>query len=209
MATHSGSEGKVFIGKTQVAEVKSWSLEVTADVVDASVIGSNWRKNQSTIKSWAGSFEAFWDEEDSNGQGALVAGKIVILNLYPEGDEEGNTYFTGNVIITSISYKASFDGLVEASFSFTGTDALSQKIVAPEPVIEVIIPKKSAPKSVVTETIIEDNPTPKPSIPNTTIKRQPAEEIEEEKIITRPDIVEKVKRGNSSTESILESSEEK
>lgn len=141
MATHSGSEGKVFVGTSQIAEVKSWSLEVTADTVDASVIGTQWRKNQSTIKSWAGSFEAFWDEED-NAQGSLVAGKTVTLNLYPQGDEEGNTYFTGNVIITSISYKASFDGLVEASFSFTGTNALDQKIVIPESIAEVILPNK-------------------------------------------------------------------
>ena len=141
MATHSGSEGKVFVGSNQIAEVKSWSLEVTADTVDASTIGSQWRKNQATIKSWAGSFEAFWDEADNKGQGALTAGKTVTLNLYPEGDEEGNTYFTGSVIITSISYKASFDGLVEAGFSFTGTDALIQSIVKPvEPIKARTIP---------------------------------------------------------------------
>ncbi len=179
MATHSGSEGKVFIGKTQVAEVKSWSLEVTADVVDASTIGSSWRKNQSTIKSWAGSLDSFWDEEDSKGQGALIAGKTVILNLYPEGDEEGNTYFTGNVIITAISYKASFDGLVEASFSFTGTDALSQRIVMPEPVIEVILPKKSTPKPVITEAIVEEKPAEEIEKEKPPIKPAPKESIEE------------------------------
>ncbi len=162
MATHSGSEGKVFIGKIQVAEVKSWSLEVTADVVDASTIGTEWRKNQSTIKSWAGSFEAFWDEEDSDGQGALVAGKTVILNLYPEGDEEGDTYFTGNVIIISISYKASFDGLVEASFSFTGTNALDQKIVIPESIAEVILPNKPTHQPV-TEAIVKEKPPTEPT----------------------------------------------
>ena len=73
--------------------------------------------------------DSFWDEEDSNGQGKLIAGKTVRLNLYPEGNEEGSNYFTGNVIITSIAYSASFDGLVEASFSFTGTGSLEQKIV--------------------------------------------------------------------------------
>ena len=193
MATHHGSEGKVFIGKTQVAEVKSWSLEVTADVVDASTIGSSWRKNQSTIKSWAGSLDSFWDEEDSEGQGALIAGKTVILNLYPEGDEEGNTYFTGNVIITAISYKASFDGLVEASFNFTGTDALNQKIVVPEPVIEIILPKKSTPKPVITE-VIQEKPTPKPVITKTIVEEKQAEKIEEE-----------VKQDNSPTESTSKS----
>jgi hypothetical protein len=142
MATHSGSEGKVFIADKQIAEVKSWSLEVTADTVDASTIGTEWRKNQATIKSWSGSFHAFWDEEDSNGQGKLIAGKTVTLNLYPEGNEEGSNYFTGNVIITSIGYSASFDGLVEASFSFTGTGALEQKIVEISiiaPVVEPVI----------------------------------------------------------------------
>ena len=138
MATHSGSEGKVFVGFNQIAEVKSWSLEVTADTVDASTIGTQWRKSLATIKSWAGSFDAFWDEADSKGQGALTAGRTVTLNLYPEGDEEGNTYFTGSVIITSIAYKASFDGLVEAGFSFTGTNALVQSIVKP---VEIIKPK--------------------------------------------------------------------
>lgn len=129
MATHAGSEGKVFVGSDQVAEVKSWSLEVTSDTTDASIIGTQWRKNQATIKGWSGSLDAFWDETDTMGQGALGAGATVTLNLYPEGDDTGDTFWTGSAIITSISYSASFDGLVEASFSFTGTDALTESTV--------------------------------------------------------------------------------
>jgi predicted secreted protein len=129
MGTHAGSEGKVFIGEDQVAEVKSWSMEVTSDTVDASVIGTQWRKNQATIKGWSGSFDAFWDETDTTGQGALTAGATVTLNLYPEGDDTGDKYWSGDAIITSVSYSASFDGLVEASFSFTGTGALSTQTV--------------------------------------------------------------------------------
>ena len=62
MATHAGSEGKVFVGSDQIAEIKSWSMEVTSDTTDASIIGTSWRKNQATIKSWSGSFDGFWDE---------------------------------------------------------------------------------------------------------------------------------------------------
>jgi Phage major tail protein 2. len=131
MATHAGSEGKVFIGSDQVAEIKSWSLEITSDTVDASIIGTQWRKNQATIKGWSGSFEGFWDETDTNGQGALSAGGTVTLNLYPEGDDSGATYWSGDAIITSISYNAAFDGIVEASFSFTGTGALTESTVTP------------------------------------------------------------------------------
>ncbi len=130
MATHAGSEGKVFIATAQVAEVKSWSLEVTADTVDASIIGTQWRKNQATIKSWSGSFDAFWDESDTTGQGALVAGATVTLNLYPEGNATGATYWSGEAIVTSIAYSGSFDGIVEATFSFTGSGALDEEIVS-------------------------------------------------------------------------------
>lgn len=130
MATHAGSEGKVFVGSSQVAEVKSWSLEITSDTVDASIIGTEWRKNQATIKSWSGSLDGFWDETDTTGQGELTAGATVTLNLYPEGDEEGAVYWSGDAIVTSISYSASFDGLVEVTFSFTGNGALSEQTVA-------------------------------------------------------------------------------
>ena len=88
-----------------------------------------WRKNQATIKSFSGSFDGFWDETDTLGQGSLSAGATVTLNLYPEGDDSGATYWSGDVIITSISYNASFDGIVEASFSFTGTGALTESTV--------------------------------------------------------------------------------
>jgi hypothetical protein len=161
MATHSGSEGKVFVGSSQIAEVKSWSLEVTSDMVDASIIGTQWRKSHPTIKSWSGSFEAFWDEEDRNGQGKLSAGNTVTLNLYPQGDEIGNPYFSGQVIITSVAYKASFDGLVESSFSFTGTDALHQKVVSKEPVVEKPIQKTSVIKPMTLESITIESTTPK------------------------------------------------
>ena len=130
MATHAGSEGLVYIGLNQVAEVKSWSLEITSDTVDASIIGTSWRKNQATIKSWSGSIEAFWDETDTQGQGGMAVGSTVTLNLYPEGNASGDAYFTGDAIITSKSVSGAFDGIVEASFSFTGTGALTESTVS-------------------------------------------------------------------------------
>lgn len=132
MATHSGSEGKIFINNQQMAEVKTWNLEVTSDIVDTTTIGCSWRKNHPTIKSWSGSLDAFWDESNDSGQNKLTAGNVVTLNLYPSNDEIGSPYYSGRVIITSLAFKAAFDGLVEASFSFTGTDALVQAIVSKE-----------------------------------------------------------------------------
>ncbi|KJV81258.1 phage major tail 2 family protein [Rickettsia hoogstraalii str. RCCE3] len=129
MSTHAGSEGIVKIGDKQIMEVKSWSLEEVCDTVDASIIGTQWRKNQATIKSWSGSIDAFWNTEDNEGQGKLVIGNTVELRLYPEGDERGK-YFSGTAIVTGISRQASFDGIVESSFTFQGNGELKQNIKA-------------------------------------------------------------------------------
>lgn len=41
----------------------------------------------------------------------------------------GDAYFTGTAIITGISRSGSFDGMVEASYSFEGSGALAQATV--------------------------------------------------------------------------------
>lgn len=126
MSIHAGSEGIVKVGEHQIAEVKSWSLEESSDTVDASVIGTEWRKHLSTIKSWSGSIEAFWNEADNNGQGQLRNGAEVELRLYPEGTDDGRHYFTGRAIITGISRQGAFDGIVESSFTFQGNGSLNE-----------------------------------------------------------------------------------
>lgn len=129
MSTHAGSEGIVKIGQNHVAEVKSWSLEEVSDTVDASVIGTKWRKSLATIKSWSGSLDAFWDEADTDGQGLLKTGKEVELGLYPEGTLDDRRYFTGRAIVTGISRQGAFDGIVENSFTFQGNGRLEERIV--------------------------------------------------------------------------------
>ena len=127
MATHSGSEGIVKIGENMIAEVKSWSIEESCDHTDASIIGTAWRKYQATIKGWSGSIEAFWDDNDAAGQGRMRIGQTVELNLYPAGVNDNVTYFSGRAIVTGVSKTASFDGLVEVSFTVQGTGELYER----------------------------------------------------------------------------------
>ena len=51
-------------------------------------------------------------------------GSSVTLELYPEGADAGDTYFTGTVIVTGKSVTSSFDGMVEVSFTATVLVAL-------------------------------------------------------------------------------------
>lgn len=125
MATHTGSEGTVKVGTAAVAEIRSFSVQTTADTAEDTSMGDSWRSFKTTLKGWSGSVDCFWDETDTTGQGALVEGAEVTLNLYPEGATTGDKYYTGTAIVTGVSINSSFDGLVESSISFQGTGSLT------------------------------------------------------------------------------------
>jgi hypothetical protein len=125
MATYTGKNGAVYVGVNAVAEIKDWSLETTSETTTDTVMGDSWVTHKPTLKSWTSSFNAIWDDADTNGQLALVEGAEVTINLYPTGNNSGNVEWSGAVIVTSVSKTASFDGLVEASFSVTGNGALT------------------------------------------------------------------------------------
>ena len=125
MATYKGSDGIVKVGTNTVAEIRSYSIEETADTLEDTSMGDSARTYKSSLTSFSGSLDVFWDESDADGQGALTIGNEVQLNVYPEGDDTLDKYYQGNVIVTGVSRSASFDGLVEASISVQGTGALS------------------------------------------------------------------------------------
>jgi predicted secreted protein len=129
MATHKGSEGIVKVGSAAVAEIRSYSIEESADTLEDTSMGDSARTYKPSLTSFSGSLDVFWDETDSSGQGALSIGSEVTLNFYPEGDTTGDTYYTGSAIVTGVSRTGAFDGLVEASISVQGNGALTESTV--------------------------------------------------------------------------------
>lgn len=129
MATHTGSEGTVKVGSDAIAEIRSYTIDETADTLEDTTMGDTARTYKPSLTSFTGSLDVFWDETDTAGQGALTIGAEVTLNVYPEGDTAGDVYYTGTAIVTGVSRTASFDGLVEMSISVQGTGALSQSTV--------------------------------------------------------------------------------
>jgi hypothetical protein len=129
MATHKGSEGTVKSGANAIAEIRSYTITETADVLEDTTMGDASRTYLASLKTFSGSIECFWDETDTNGQLSLDPGSTVTINIYPEGSTSGDTYYTGSVIVTEKTVTASFDGMVEASFSFQGNGSLSETTV--------------------------------------------------------------------------------
>ena len=129
MATHKGSEGLVKVGSNTVAEVTGFSFDESCDTVETTALSNSARSYVSDLVTFSGSIDCFWDETDSSGQGALSVGSSVTLNLYPEGSDTADTYYTGTAIVTSISRANAIGSMVTASFSFQGTNALTSATV--------------------------------------------------------------------------------
>ncbi len=128
MATHKGSEGVIKVGSDSVLEIRSYSIEESADTLEDTSMGDSARTYKPSLTSFSGSLDVFWDETDT-GQSALSIGSEVTLNVYPEGDTAGDTYYSGSAIVTGVSRTGSFDGLVEASISVQGNGALTESTV--------------------------------------------------------------------------------
>lgn len=126
MATHTGSEGVIKSGANTVAEVRSYTVSETGDTIEDTSMGDASRTYKAGLKTWTASVEAFWDETDTTGQGSFDVGSSVTLNVYPEGSSTGDVYYTGSALVTGKTINATFDGMVEASFTLQGTGALSE-----------------------------------------------------------------------------------
>ena len=130
MATFSGSDGVILVGTDQIAEVRSYSIDETMDTLEDTAMGDTSRTYKTSLKSFSGSADVFFDDTDTAGQGALTVGSEVTLNVQFEGNTTGDHKMSGTVLITGRTISASFDGMVEASISFQGTGALTESTVA-------------------------------------------------------------------------------
>ena len=130
MATFTGSDGVILVGTDQIAEVRSYSIDETMDTLEDTAMGDTSRTYKTSLKSFSGSADVFFDDTDTAGQGALTVGSEVTVNVQFEGNTTGDHKMSGTVLITGRTISASFDGMVEASISFQGTGALTESTVA-------------------------------------------------------------------------------
>ena len=124
MAVHKGSEGTVHVGTDAVAEIRSYTVDETADVIESTSLGNSAKTFEASTTSFSGSIDVFWDETDT-AQIALSVGSSVTIKFYPEGASTGDKYYSGTAIVTGVSITANNDSLVEASISIQGSGALT------------------------------------------------------------------------------------
>jgi len=129
MATYTGENGTVKIGtdsagETAIAEVRSWTVEHTKDVIEDTVMGDAARTYKSGLHSFTGSMEVVYDDGHTAASDAFRpdVDSDLFVEFYP--NTSGGEKFTGKVIVTSVSRSATFDDLITATVNFQGTGAL-------------------------------------------------------------------------------------
>ena len=129
MANHVGNEGTVKFATNTVGEIRGFEITEQVDTVDDTVMGDTWKTNKTTHKSWSASMRVLWDETDTLGQAACAVGAEGAFAFYPEGASSGDTYLSGNGIVTSRAITTSHDGIVEMAIQVLGSGALTTTTV--------------------------------------------------------------------------------
>lgn len=133
MTAYAGNAGVITLdddaGSAQtIAEVRSYSIETTADTIEKTVMGQSTRQYVKGIATFSGTADVYWDPThfttvDANPTVGSVGAtnKVVTLTVYPTGS---GTAWSGEVVVTGYTVNGSFDGMIEASISFQGTGSL-------------------------------------------------------------------------------------
>lgn len=125
MATHHGKDGVVKVGANTVTEMKKFTIRTQGDVAEDTAMGDTWKTFLAGQKSWTAEFEVNWDELDTNGQETMIEGASVTLNMYPEGADTGDKYYTGSAIITEVGIDTPINGVVMRTMKAQGNGSLT------------------------------------------------------------------------------------
>jgi len=139
MATLTGNNGAISINGIAVLAVRNFSIEMTRDTIETSVMGTDVRTYVSGMSSFSGSADVYFDPDTAttgfeaaettfNPTAGLVGASGVTGKFYIELDATGTNVdeaFTGTIIVTGYTVTSSMDGMVEASISFQGSGAVA------------------------------------------------------------------------------------
>lgn len=124
-----GFDGSVTVALGAMGNAKSWSLDISQETIETTDFGSSgWKESVSGLKSWSGSIVAIFDASGT-AEGALqtglTAGSTVALDLQLGGGTGSYDKYSGTANITGQSVTNDVNGIVEVTFNFEGTGALT------------------------------------------------------------------------------------
>lgn len=129
MSNIVGNSGIIKIGGTAIGSVVSFSLSLVGDQVESTVLGSEWRTMLTTLKSWSGSANLYFDNADPI-QALLQINALLTFELLPEGEVTGGYMAAGSAFIATVDQSNEIEAVFNRDVTFTGTGELTISAIA-------------------------------------------------------------------------------
>ena len=127
--TYTGESGRVEFdvggSLTAVAAVRSFTLDQeTQTIEDTNMSSGGVRSYKAGLTQFSGTMDLFMRDDDGAQQAirAGIGASPASIALYPSGNDGTGMKLSGEVIITGVSISSNFDGMVEMTASFQGTN---------------------------------------------------------------------------------------
>lgn len=109
-----------------VGDARNFTVTVTTDTVDSTVIGDVWRSYEDGILGFEGSLDGlhidnFWYKQAVSTLSGLTPRIVLRMQLDPKNT---NSYYQGTVIFPSFELSGGYDALIERSVEFQGRGPL-------------------------------------------------------------------------------------
>ena len=130
MTTKNGRNATVKYGTYTIAELASWSLDLSNDEIDTSAFGSTWKKSDVGMRGWSLSVSGHWDPTDSTGQAmieaAWAAGSLIsTIKMYVDTSSywvpDVTTDSSAGGRVTSYALNQAHDAVAGISFTLSGS----------------------------------------------------------------------------------------
>ena len=141
--TKTGTGGSIMISDDAgsnyetVAELRSWSLDESSDVVESTNMSSNRTRSYiATHKTWTGTMDVYQTFDDTSGDlqytqektavPVVSVGELYSFKFYVDDSTSTFAHYDGAGIVTGISRSVSHDGMAEMTMTVQGNSALTE-----------------------------------------------------------------------------------
>ena len=109
-----------------VGDSRNFSLSITSDTVDSTVIGESWKSFEDGLTGFEGSLDGlvvdeFWYKRAVATLSGLAPRTVTRFQIDPK---DASTYYQGTVIFPSFELSGGFDSVIEYSVPFQGRGPL-------------------------------------------------------------------------------------
>lgn len=125
MANFRGMDGSITFATNVVAEVKSWSVNISDEVLETTSMGLKWRTVKGGVAQWSGQLVAQLDYGDTLGQKAiidkLVAASPDFAGTAAELLAAATKKIAGTILITGVAINTQIGSIIEVTITFEGS----------------------------------------------------------------------------------------